>query len=77
MNALRLRLSLAQSTKYVKQSTHLGNIHEDALRECNAEPREVKQHCFLHLRFAAPESDLRPELLDNFIFKLTDNFCLV
>jgi len=29
------------SPRYVKQTTYLGNIHEDALRKCNAEPREM------------------------------------
>ena len=43
MNVLHLRPSLAhaQLSKYVKQSTHLGHIHEDALHECDAKPREV------------------------------------
>ena len=43
MNVLDLLPSLACSHQNTcKQSTHLGHIHEDALRECDAKPQEVR-----------------------------------
>ena len=29
----------------VRKAVDLGHIHEEALPECDAKPREVKQHC--------------------------------